>query len=263
METVGPSRRTPAFRSEQGDDLIVAKLRVPELLSPLLDRPRVSERLCTSVEHSVVVLLVGPSGIGKSTLASLLLRLYDPDAGTIYVDGMDLRTLSVDSYITQTAVVLQETLLFHATVSENIAYGRPGATQEEIVASAVLADADGFIRKLPQAYETLVGERGTTLSGGQRQRIAIARALVRDAPILVLDEPTTGLDAQAERSVLDALETLMRGRTTLMITHNESTVRRADRVLRIENGQLLEHGSAPVPAGATITPSLRGSPHEH
>ncbi|MGH3316114.1 MAG: ABC transporter ATP-binding protein [Nocardioidaceae bacterium] len=191
-----------------------------------------------------VVAVVGPSGIGKSTLASLLLRLYDPESGTIYVDGMDLRTLTVDSYIAQTAVVLQETLLFHATVAENIAYGRSGATEEQIVAAAVLADADGFIKTLPHGYDTLVGERGATLSGGQRQRIAIARALVRDAPILVLDEPTTGLDAVAENSVLDALDTLIRGRTTLLITHNESTVRRADRVLRIEGGGLQEHTPA-------------------
>jgi ATP-binding cassette, subfamily B, bacterial len=191
-----------------------------------------------------VVAVVGPSGIGKSTLASLLLRLYDPESGTIYVDDTDLRTLTVDSYIAQTAVVLQETLLFHTTVAENIAYGRSGATEEQIVAAAVLADADGFIQTLPQGYDTLVGERGATLSGGQRQRIAIARALVRDAPILVLDEPTTGLDAAAEKSVLDALDTLIRGRTTLMITHNESTVRRADRVLRIEGGRLREHTHA-------------------
>lgn len=193
-----------------------------------------------SLHPGEVVAVVGPSGIGKSTLASLLLRLYDPDSGTISVDGMDLRNLTVDSYIAQTAVVLQETLLFHATVAENIAYGRTGATEEQIVAAAVLADADDFIGDLPLGYDTLVGERGATLSGGQRQRIAIARALVRDAPILVLDEPTTGLDPVTEKSVLDALDTLMRGRTTLLITHNKGTVRRADRVLRIEGGQLKE-----------------------
>ena len=204
-----------------------------------------------------VVAVVGPSGIGKSTLGSLLLRLYDPDSGTISVDGMDLKTLTVDSYIAQTAVVLQESLLFHATVAENIAYGRTGATEEQVVAAAVLADADGFIRELPQGYDTLVGERGATLSGGQRQRIAIARALVRDAPILVLDEPTTGLDPVAEKSVLDALDTLMRGRTTLLITHNESTVRRADRVLRIEDGRLLERSPRPRKKART---SLEASP---
>lgn len=190
-----------------------------------------------------VVAVVGPSGVGKSTLASLLLRLYDPDTGTVYVDDVDVRSLTVDSYVAQTAVVLQETLLFHATVAENIAYGRSDATQEQIVAAAVLADADAFVRDLPDGYETLVGERGATLSGGQRQRIAIARALVRDAPILVLDEPTTGLDAVAERAVLDALDTLIQGRTTLLITHSESTVRRADRVLRIEGGRLVERAA--------------------
>lgn len=195
-----------------------------------------------------VVAVVGPSGIGKSTLASLLLRLYDPDCGTIYVDGQDLRHLTVDSYISQTAVVLQETLLFHATIAENIAYGRFDATEEQIAAAAALADADSFIRELPHGYATLVGERGTTLSGGQRQRIAIARALIRDAPILVLDEPTTGLDAKAEHTVLNALDTLIRGRTTMLITHSQSTIRRADRVLRIEAGRLVE--AAPDGRGA-------------
>jgi ATP-binding cassette, subfamily B, bacterial len=187
-----------------------------------------------------VVAVVGPSGSGKTTLASLLLRLYTPTAGRVLVDGVDLGEYTVDSYTSQTAVVLQETLLFRATVEENIAYGRPGATHEEIRAAAELAAADDFIRALPEGYSTIVGERGATLSGGQRQRIAIARALVRDAPILVLDEPTTGLDPDAEEAVLSALETLMRGRTTLLVTHRQSTICRADRVVTIQDGCLVE-----------------------
>jgi ATP-binding cassette subfamily B protein len=192
------------------------------------------------LEPGEVVAVVGPSGSGKTTLASLLLRLYTTSQGRVLVDGVDIDQYTVDSYTSQTAVVLQETLLFRATVEENIAYGRPGATHEEIRAAAKLADADDFIRALPDGYSTVVGERGATLSGGQRQRIAIARALVRDAPILVLDEPTTGLDQDAEQAVLDALETLMRGRTTLLVTHRPSTIRRADRVVTIRDGRLVE-----------------------
>jgi ATP-binding cassette, subfamily B, bacterial len=193
-----------------------------------------------------VVAVVGPSGSGKTTLASLLLRLYTPTAGRVLVDGVDLGEYTVDSYTSQTAVVLQETLLFRATVEENIAYGRPGATHEEIRAAAELAAADDFIRALPEGYSTIVGERGATLSGGQRQRIAIARALVRDAPILVLDEPTTGLDPDAEEAVLSALETLMRGRTTLLVTHRQSTICRADRVVTIQDGCLVEPDTVAV-----------------
>jgi len=192
------------------------------------------------LEPGEVVAVVGPSGSGKTTLASLLLRLYTPTRGRVLVDGVDLNEYTVDSYTAQTAVVLQETLLFRATIEENIAYGRPGATHEEIRAAAKLADADDFICALPDGYRTVVGERGATLSGGQRQRIAIARALVRDAPILVLDEPTTGLDVDAEQAVLDALQTLMRGRTTLLVTHRPSTIRRADRVVTIKEGRLVE-----------------------
>lgn len=213
------------------------------------DRP-VLCRVSLSLEPGEVVAVVGPSGAGKSTLASLLLRLYDPWTGAVLVDGADLRSLTLDSYVAQTAVVLQETLLFHVTVAENIAYGRPGASRNEIVAAAQLADADVFVRALPLGYDTVVGERGTTLSGGQRQRIAIARALVRDSPILVLDEPTTGLDPAAEGAVLDALDTLIRGRTTLLIAHSERTVRRADRVLQLEDGHLVERAPRPARRGS-------------
>ena len=206
------------------------------------DRPVLTD-VNLELKPGEVVAIVGPSGSGKTTLASLLLRLYTPTHGRVLVDGIDLDHYTVDSYISQTAVVLQETLLFRATIEENIAYGRLGATHHEIRAAAKLADADDFIRALPDGYNTIVGERGATLSGGQRQRIAIARALVRDAPILVLDEPTTGLDHHAEQAVLDALETLMRGRTTLLATHRESTIRRADRVITIRDGHLVEQSA--------------------
>jgi ATP-binding cassette, subfamily B, bacterial len=192
------------------------------------------------LEPGQVVAVVGPSGAGKSTMASLLLRLYDPDEGSVLVDGRDARDYTLDSYLAQTSVVLQESLLFRTTIAENIAYGRPGASRSEIEEAARVAYADEFIRALPNRYDTVIGERGATLSGGQRQRIAIARAVVRDAPILVLDEPATGLDAEAEAIVLDALERLMEGRTTLLIAHKLSTVRRAARIAVIEGGRIVE-----------------------
>ena len=204
------------------------------------DRP-VLRDVTLSIDPGEVVAVVGPSGAGKSTLPSLLLALYDPDAGAVVVDGTDLRELTVDSYVAQTAVVLQESLLFRTTVRENIAYGRPGASFAEIREAARVAYADEFIEALPDGYDIVIGERGGTLSGGQRQRIAIARAMIRDAPILVLDEPTTGLDTDAEAVVLDALERLMEGRATLLIAHKLATVRRADRVAVLEAGRIVEH----------------------
>jgi ATP-binding cassette, subfamily B, bacterial len=190
-----------------------------------------------------VAAIVGPTGAGKSTLASLVMRLYDPDEGAIVVDGRDLRDYRLDSLVDQIAVVLQESLLFQASIRENIAYGKLKARSSEIEEAARVAYCDEFIERLPNGLDTLVGERGTTLSGGQRQRIAIARAVIRDAPILILDEPTTGLDADAEKIVMRAIERLMRGRTTLMIAHKLSTVRRADRIYVLDNGRVVDEGS--------------------
>ena len=203
----------------------------------------VLDRLCFRIEPGQVVALVGPSGAGKSTVANLLLRLYDPTDGRVDVDGHDVRAYTIASLRRQVSVVLQETLLFAGTVRENIAAGRPGATDQEIVAAAVLANADEFVRALPQGYDTVVGERGATLSGGQRQRIALARAAVRRAPILLLDEPTTGLDEENARAVGEALLRLGRRATTLLITHDLALAARADRVLHLEAGRVLEQGS--------------------
>ncbi|MFF1659015.1 ABC transporter ATP-binding protein [Streptomyces sp. NPDC058255] len=186
--------------------------------------------------------LVGASGAGKSTVAKLQLRFYDPDQGRIRLDGIDLRDLSLSDVRENVAVVLQETLVFHGTVRENIAYGRPRATQAEIVAAAVAADAHEFIRLLPEGYDTMVGQRGRTLSGGQRQRLAIARAMIRDAPVLLLDEPTTGLDAQSARRIMDPLHRLMAGRTTVVISHNLLTVRDATRIVVLDRGRVVESG---------------------
>ncbi|MFI6492884.1 ABC transporter ATP-binding protein [Streptomyces sp. NPDC050564] len=186
--------------------------------------------------------LVGASGAGKSTVAKLQLRFYDPEQGTVRLDGRDLRKMLLSDVRESVAVVLQETLVFHGTVRENIAYGRPEATEAEIVAAAHAADAHEFIRLLPEGYDTLVGQRGRTLSGGQRQRLAIARAMIRDAPVLLLDEPTTGLDAQSGRRIMDPLRRLMAGRTTIVISHNLLTVRDATRIVVLDRGRVVESG---------------------
>jgi ATP-binding cassette subfamily B protein len=189
------------------------------------------------------VALVGPSGGGKSTLASLLLRLYEPTSGRITVDGYDIRRFTLASLRRQIAIVPQDSVLFAASIRDNIAFGAPLATPREIVAAASLANAHGFISRLPEGYATVVGERGATLSGGQRQRIAIARAAIRRAPIVVLDEPTTGLDQESEQIVTDALERLTADCTTFLIAHDLATVERADMILFIEQGRVQEQGA--------------------
>ena len=241
---------------------------------------RVLERIDFEVKPGQCVALVGPSGIGKSTLVNLLLRFYDPQRGRVLIDGRDVRDFTLASLRAQVSVVHQDTVLFAASVRDNIAFGAlsatpltlafpsgadeearvrssifplppgeggegrvRGVTAEEIETAARLANAHDFIEALPQGYDTVLGERGVTLSGGQRQRIALARAAVRKAPLLILDEPTTGLDEDNERAVLDALERLAEGRTTILIANDLRLAARADLVLYFENGQLVEHGS--------------------
>ena len=187
--------------------------------------------------------LVGPTGAGKTTIVSLLPRFYDLTSGQIRIDGTDVRQFKIKSLRQQISFVLQETLLFRATVAQNIAYGKPEATTEEIINAAKAANADEFIQKMPDGYDTMIGERGVTLSGGQRQRLTIARAIIRHAPILILDEPSAGLDAESEQLVFDALEKLMEGKTSIVIAHRLATVRRADVIFVIEDGRVLEQGT--------------------
>jgi ATP-binding cassette subfamily B protein/subfamily B ATP-binding cassette protein MsbA len=189
-----------------------------------------------------VVAIVGPTGAGKSTLVGLLPRFFDPDEGCVRLDGHDLRDLRLRQVRGSVSLVLQESFLFPFSIAENIAYGRPGASRVEIVAAARAANADRFISDLPDGYDTVVGERGATLSGGERQRVAIARALLKDAPVLILDEPTSALDAETEGALLQALERLMVGRTTVIIAHRLSTVRRADQILVLRDGRIVERG---------------------
>jgi ATP-binding cassette subfamily B protein/subfamily B ATP-binding cassette protein MsbA len=189
-----------------------------------------------------VIAVVGPTGAGKTTLLNLLVRFFDPWSGRVTVDGHDLRGLQVQSLRRQVALVLQEPFLFPLSVAENLAYGRPDATREQVVEAAVAANADGFIRRLPQGYDTVIGQKGATLSGGEKQRLSIARALLKGAPILILDEPTSALDAHTESLLLGALERLMAGRTTFIIAHRLSTIRNADRILVLEDGEIVEQG---------------------
>jgi ATP-binding cassette subfamily B protein len=189
------------------------------------------------------VAIVGPSGAGKSTLFQLALRFYDPGSGSVILDGVDISKLDPADLRAEIALVPQDAFIFGATVADNIAYGAPGATREAVVAAAKQAAADGFISAMPQGYDTPLGERGVTLSGGERQRIAIARAILKNAPVLLLDEATSALDAESETLVQGALETLMKGRSTLVIAHRLATIVNADRILVVEAGRVVEEGS--------------------
>ena len=173
----------------------------------------------------------------------MLPRFYDPTGGRVLIDGVDVTTFKLSALRAQVGFVLQETVLFRGTIRENIAYGRPGATDEEVVAAAKIANADEFIAKMPHGYDSLVGERGDTLSGGQRQRIGIARAVIRNSPIMILDEPTAALDTESERLVIEGLERLMKGRTVIMIAHRLSTIRNADKIVVLKDGVVAEQGS--------------------
>ena len=194
-------------------------------------------------EAGQTVALVGPTGAGKSSLLALIPRLYDPASGAVLIDGQNIRRFTLKSLRDQISIVPQEGMLFAASVRENIAYGRPDAGEEEIEAAARAALIHDFVETLPDGYETEIGERGVTLSGGQRQRLAIARAIVRDAPIVLLDEPTTGLDSRSEELVMEALDRLQAGRTVIVIAHRLTTVRRADLILVVEEGRIVETGT--------------------
>ncbi len=206
------------------------------------DRPQLSQINLHAVPGEMIA-VVGPSGAGKTTLMSLLQRFSDPTAGSVLIDGKDLRTLKQDSVRRQIGVVLQDAMLFNVSVRENIAYGRPDASLEEIIAAAQAANAHEFVSALPDGYETSVGERGNRLSAGERQRIAIARALLKNPPILILDEATSALDVELEALVQEALERLVRGRTTFVIAHRLSTVVNADRIVVLREGRIAEEGT--------------------
>jgi ATP-binding cassette subfamily B protein len=194
------------------------------------------------IEAGQVAAVVGPTGAGKSTIISLIPRFYDPTSGVVKIDGQDVRRFQQKSLRQQISFVLQETLLFHGPIWNNIAYGKPEATRAEILRAAEMANAHEFIEKLPDGYNTILGERGVTLSGGQRQRIAIARAVIRNTPILILDEPSSGLDAASEKLVFEALDRLMEGKTSIVIAHRLATIRRANCIFVLDGGAIVERG---------------------
>jgi subfamily B ATP-binding cassette protein MsbA len=195
------------------------------------------------IEPGQTAALVGPTGAGKTTVVSLIPRFYDPVSGVVKLDGADVRRFTQKSLRQNISFVLQETVLFHGPIWSNISYGKPNASRREIYRAAELANAHEFIEKLPQGYNTMVGERGVTLSGGQRQRVAIARAVIRNSPILILDEPSSGLDAASEKLVFDALDRLMEGRTSIVIAHRLSTIQNADVIFVVDDGTILERGT--------------------
>ena len=207
------------------------------------DDRQILKDMSFKIEPGQVAALVGPTGAGKTTVVSLMPRFYDPTSGQVRIDGYDVRRFKLRSLRQQFGFVLQDTMLFHATIAQNIAYGKPEATTQEIIRAAKLANAAEFIDKMPQGYNTMVGERGVTLSGGQRQRVAIARAIIRNSPILIMDEPTTGLDAASEEIVFEALARLMEGKTSIVIAHRLATVRRADVIFVIDGGSIAEQGT--------------------
>jgi ATP-binding cassette subfamily B protein/subfamily B ATP-binding cassette protein MsbA len=195
------------------------------------------------IAPGTVTALVGPTGVGKTTLAMLIPRFYDVCEGSITLDGYDLRDLTLESLRRQISIVLQDVFLFHGTVRENILFGRPDATEAEMMEAAQVANAHEFIVQLAEGYDTMIGERGVKLSGGQRQRLAIARAVLKDAPILILDEATSSVDTETENLIQQALERLMVGRTTIIIAHRLSTIRSADAIVVLEDGRIVERGT--------------------
>jgi subfamily B ATP-binding cassette protein MsbA len=228
------ARPAPKFKGEVAFDRITFGYR---------DERPVLKDVSLTIKPGQFVALVGPTGGGKSTLAGLIPRFYDPQAGQVKIDGANVRGFTLKSLRQQISFVLQETLLFHAPVWQNISYGKPEATREEIINAARLANAHEFIEKMPQGYDTMIGERGVTLSGGQRQRIAIARAIIRDSPILILDEPSSGLDAASEELVFEAINRLTRNKTTIVIAHRLTTVRKADIIFVLQDGVVVESGA--------------------
>jgi ABC-type multidrug transport system fused ATPase/permease subunit len=203
----------------------------------------VLEDINLDIAAGTVVALVGPTGVGKTTLVNLIPRFYDVCEGSIKLDGCDIRDLKLGSLRAQISIVLQDVFLFHGTARDNILFGRPGATEADLVAAAKVANAHEFITALPSGYDTIVGERGVKLSGGQRQRVAIARAVLKDARILILDEATSSVDTETELLIQQALERLMVGRTTIVIAHRLSTIRSADVIVVLEGSRIVEMGT--------------------
>jgi len=228
------ARRAPALRG---------KIELQDVTFGYQPNHPVLKQVSLAVEPGQVAALVGPTGAGKTTIINLIPRFYDPDGGMVRIDGTDVKLFQQESLRQQISFVLQDTLLFHGPVWQNIAYGKPDATREEVLRAASLANADEFIERMPQGYETVIGERGVTLSGGQRQRIAIARAMIRNTPILILDEVSTGLDAASEKLVFEALDRLMQDRTSIVIAHRLATVRSADVIFVLSNGAIVERGN--------------------
>jgi len=228
------AKRAPKFRGDIEYEHVA--------FSYSADQPLLTD-LSMNIKAGQLAALVGPTGAGKTTIVSLLPRFYDLTSGVIKIDGQDIRGFKIKSLRRQISFVLQESMLFRATIWQNIAYGKPEATREEIIRAAQMANAEEFILRMPEGYDTMVGERGVTLSGGQRQRITIARAIIRNAPILVMDEPSSGLDAESEELVFDALSKLMADRTSIVIAHRLATVSRADVIFVVEGGRVAEQGT--------------------
>src|ERR1700676_3446134 len=228
------ARRAPRFKG---------KIEFQHVNFAYDEKSPVLKDISFKIEPGQVAAIVGPSGTGKTTIISLIPRFYDPQSGTVKIDGVNIRDYTLKSLREQISFVLQETLLFHATVWDNIAYGKPDATTEQIMHAAELANAHEFIDKLPEGYATMIGERGANLSGGQRQRISIARAIIRNTPILILDEPTSGLDSASEQTVIEALDRLMEGKTSIVIAHHLNSIRHADIIFVVKDSELVEQGT--------------------
>jgi ATP-binding cassette, subfamily B, bacterial len=239
LETDGDSRDLPNARKAPPLKGRIEFVKVS--FNYQADRP-VLKNVSFKIEPGQVAALVGPTGAGKTSIISLIPRFYDPSSGLVKIDGYDVRSFKQQSLRQQISFVLQETLLFHGPIWNNIAYGKPEANRSEILRAAEFANAHEFIEKMPDGYSTIIGERGVTLSGGQRQRIAIARAIIRNTPILILDEPSSGLDAASEKLVFDALDRLMVGKTSIVIAHRLSTIRRADVIFVVTDGTIVESG---------------------